>query len=1755
MKKSRKLLSVLLAMIMILSSMTMIASAAPANYRTVEALGANAYSKYGAATRLSTEVRTSMVLDTLDNILEAANINMGDITQGKVAGISLVVDLRSVNALCETIDQVKSLKENGGIKFLSGILGIIKDLDVGTWEYNVDRTNDDQIRVIYEITQLLFQNRQLVSDVIESGKIDLGLIGNFVDLSSVEKYLSDIPGLIKGLIIPLLIRADDKADTLSDYKNKASGAGQLEDILDNFVQGIFKKPMNWTSYRENAAGTPCDENGNTAHGATVALPTTPEATANYYVKGTNANGDKIITRYKYNLEFGSWAEDGTFIRTEEKEGSGVYIYADPNGGENLKYYTNGEDGYFLPNAKTLSFSIKGNDSAASLLYKFASPVFSAMAPVVLNGSLKKILGQWFGAQYNFVGNVGSAEVQALPDSSDVFFTQEQGQYLWEWSDYKVINGNHYYRFEDQIFAADLTNINPYFEIINWDYKIAGNFLDEFIPSINGTTVTNSKAGYSTILQGLNKFLIKVADTVLASDIRSKMTLTSGDNTNLVANVKNIAQTIVKHSPESIFGADYATGYYDLMTNAASSNQDVLNGIAATIIDLVMPQMIIPSAENLKGNSVGAILAAVLRELATQLIPNHNYDALIYNNYNNKTFVAGKDNSYWLDVILTIGTDIGVQYLRNLADMGEGTAQWAGMTKAGWAESKAYTAADLNEINGVKPWEAKVDYIVDWALDNSYEWCWSMENMVNVEGLTIDPATVQDPWVKLDKIFNDLLPLKEIINCTPESGMTWLETVLRQDFILAIADLRIKDLTDLLIVPNGALRNTDVLLQIATIVKNLLNTLLQKVGSYTLLDSVSKVNRIDDLLNQTNLATVVRNLLGMIWPAINKDFSIAKTGKNDIEEAPTGTPGTFARDGLLTTALPIVNMFLGWTTDAQKLQNPTLLFSNAKDLSYMYIDSSKGSTVSSTIKIRNDSAGMLLKHRTSSVTDKAYNIVVQKVECSDSSFATTATLPMTIAPYTKGEIPITLNYAGDKAISIKITYVFMGKDGKQVGQTQTATAYQYVSNQETDVGGTTGEQSDAVKGGTAGSKNALGVTVYGTSSIMAVDSFASVPSLVNNYAVNFRNTTESPYVMWVETASGRGQPAWVAFNNDFSHGTTKPTVSGEGFISKDPETGAIKPFLVDESKIPESLKTGPQAIDLGQWVVTWYNKVNAPWIGSWKENGNNRLDFTIDAGDIYVTDTVLLKETYNKYKSLNRIGFPGVSDAAWNAFQTAILNAAAIVERPFKTADVTGGVYARDKQDALIKALNDTYDAVVKSATGVENPTATMESALAAAEPGGDVPEINYQDYVLYEYFEYQDLRTETRNRIRAYQRPVAPADKRIEGSALTTDQINALVAAEANAQKKLAIDTTVLTPTADEIAAYQAADAAWQAPGYTRLDNNDLASRLTFYKQFIEKVTTQKQFLDKEIKAADAQTYDEAKYSKASWAAYKAAYDNAVAVNNKADALQSEVFNAKYDLMRTQNELVLATRSAKETGAYNTLAELAQTAETIFAHPDYYAPVEGMTEADAYAALIKALGYKYTDDAGNEAILYSRSAYDYMAYDRETTSNNMAKIDAAEVALQVAIDNFECTIKLEAKPGDTTTEVAQGPRVIDGITPGTITSVDELLTHVQATVPEATLETTVSKANAFGTGTKVDVKLGDTVMTSYYVVIYGDVNGDGAIDGFDAIELDLANNGSAGFDGAYATAADTDGDGVINSADYASVIAEVQCTSAIAQTK
>ena len=167
--------------------------------------------------------------------------------------------------------------------------------------------------------------------------------------------------------------------------------------------------------------------------------------------------------------------------------------------------------------------------------------------------------------------------------------------------------------------------------------------------------------------------------------------------------------------------------------------------------------------------------------------------------------------------------------------------------------------------------------------------------------------------------------------------------------------------------NSVLRTTGTFSAIVQVVRDLLNGLLYKVAGGNLIDP-GMITSIDSIFNQSNLATFVENLLNKLFTAYN--------------------------NGLLDPVMPILNFFVGWTTDAQKLATPNITFSNQDDMDYMYTNSG---TVSSTINIRNDSAGMLLKHRNSGAVDQSYNMVIESIESSYGAVSTSASFPITVVP--------------------------------------------------------------------------------------------------------------------------------------------------------------------------------------------------------------------------------------------------------------------------------------------------------------------------------------------------------------------------------------------------------------------------------------------------------------------------------------------------------------------------------------------------------------------------------------------------------------------------------------------------------------------------------------------------------------------------------------------------------------------------------------
>lgn len=1720
MKKSTKLLSVILAVVMIFSTMSVMAFAAKTEYQTSDNLTAlDAYSPDGAVTRLSTEERMSVVFDFLDVTLAAANINMGDVINK--AGLHLVIDLRSVNALCGTIDSAQALLNNGLVKLVKGLLGIVKDANLKNWPSGMTRENHDQLDIVNGIATLLNDNAGLVKTVINDGKLDVGIIGNFVDISGVNKYLADLPGMLKGLVYPMFARVDDDMTLINTYSTTTANPDTL---VKNVLINAMSKPQSYTSYKEDASGN-CVSNH-------IALPTSAEAgLRNYYVKGSDSKG-AYIEVYEYNTDKKTYvSQDEKYYKTKETDiegnGTGVYVYTNASG-ENVKYYV--KDSYFLPSLATSGkvseiFNLDSN-TLVSALYQVAPYVFKDLAPVVLNGSVKMLLAQWFGAEktelFGGKASEATAVLAKLPSDVKAFYSKAAGAYNWEWSDFTIgSDGNGYYRLvskdglTETWLKFDMSTANSFAKLINWNYTISGDFVDEFMPTAaNNGSVTASAAGYTTVLAALNDFVGKAIDTMLSDTAKAAINWTKGDNTKLIPNLRKALQYVAAYNPEYLFGTGYETvyaGYYDTVVDKSASNQDVVTALGAIGVKALMPQIILPSAAELKGQNVTALLACVIRELATQFVPTYNYDALIYADYNSKTLVKGKDSGYWLDVIFTMGTDIGMKYLSKLADLGS--------DKAGgyqFEASKTYKLADFEK--NTRAWEKTIDWIIDWALTSDNEWCWKFQKLINTGDLDLDLATAQDPWVKLDKIIRDVLPVEKIINETAADGKTFLETVLREDIIDRLLNLDVSKLlgtnsvTGIFNIPaNSTLRTEAMYPAVFRIVRELLNKVLGKVCGNTarIADSY---NSLDAILKKEAIADLAENLISGIAYAV-------KSG------------------GLLDVALPFVNFFLGWTTNAQSYAEPKLTVDKGT-LNYVQLTNGQMNT---TLKVTNASAGMLLKH--GDTYDHPYMLTLKSVTVNGTEMLTAAD-KKPLSPYESKDVTLNAAVHTDSLVKVTAVYSFTFKDGTAYDGDITSTTFEYATNDTAD---TVGSAWDS------GEKKATYLAVDyvkmkgATTTDCLVTNPSALASAISNIAVTWTNTRDTDCKFTKGSISGFDA-------NYFESSGQAEALVNKTFLKyvkdDDSYTGnivTVNPLRLKSDVDAATVPSGA-TYDLGNQAVT---------VSGSHRNRTKTLDMSAPLGTLYYYNGTNVKNAVDSEFKANRDSSKYPAEA-WKTYWTALTAAAKLAYGPFKKANI--GNYSDDNLTAAVTALETAAKALDTASTTPASGSATVtpapiEDALKAA---GD---INYQNFDLYAYWAYEKAMKAGNAIIDAYKGPVAP-EKYIDGSSLSEAEITA-IANKANATYKSAIVASMKAPSTEAQNAYMDAVKAYKAPSYSELEVLNSAKNIAWYASFLKSaaVKTEKQFLAKEIAAAKAQGYKEADYTAGSYARYTKALAAAEALNANAEALQSEVFDVKYELEIAQRALMPKSASALEAGAYTELEAVIAQAKSIFTDNSAYtfdaSKADGLSKTEAYAKLVSVLGYEYTDEKGNTANLYSGSAENYAANDRFYSNVVAAQIDAVVTNLKNAMAPFVCKyVAVPTTAGSSEgVSVTENTSLITGVTPGSLATADDVLARVTAKDSSATtLNVAANAAGLYGTGATatLSLKSSGAPVAIYTVVIYGDVNGDGVVDGFDASYMDLAINNRATLTGAYKTAGGL-ATGKVDLANYGLVVDAAYGGTAIAQ--
>lgn len=1720
MKKSTKLLSVILAVVMIFSTMSVMAFAAKTKYQTSDNLTAlDAYSPDGAVTRLSTEERMSVVFDFLDVTLAAANINMGDVIN--TAGLHLVIDLRSVNALCGTIDSAQALLNNGLVKLVKGLLGIVKDANLKNWKSGMTREKNAQLDIVNGIATLLNDNAGLVKKVINDGKLDVGIIGNFVDISGVNKYLSDLPGMLKGLVYPMFARVDDDMTLINTYSTTTANPDTL---VKKVLINAMSKPQSYTSYKEDASGN-CISNH-------IALPTSAKAgLRDYYVKDSDSKG-AYIEVFEYDTDKKMYvAQEEKYYKTEETDmegkGTGVYVYANA-AGENVKYYV--KDSYFLPSLATSGkvseiFNLDSN-TFVSALYQIAPYVFKDLAPVVLNGSVKMLLAQWFGAEktelFGGKASEATAVLAKLPSDVKAFYSKAAGTYNWEWSDFTIgSDGNGYYRLvskdglTETWLKFDMSTANSFAKLINWNYTISGDFVDEFMPTAaNNGSVTASAAGYTTVLAALNDFVGKAIDTMLSDTAKAAINWTKGDNTKLIPNLRKALQYVAAYNPEYLFGTGYETvyaGYYDTVVDKSASNQDVVTALGAIGVKALMPQIILPSAAELKGQNVTALLACVIRELATQFVPTYNYDALIYADYNSKTLVKGKDSGYWLDVIFTMGTDIGMKYLSKLADLGS--------DKAGgyqFEASKTYKLADFEK--NTRAWEKTIDWIIDWALTSDNEWCWKFQKLINTGDLDLDLATAQDPWVKLDKIIRDVLPVEKIINETATDGKTFLETVLREDIIDSLLNLDVSKLlgtnsvTGIFNIPaNSTLRTEALYPAVFRIVRELLNKVLGKVCGNTALIADS-YNSLDAILQKGAIADLAEKLIVGIAYAV-------KTG------------------GLLDVALPFVNFFLGWTTNAQSYAEPKLTIDKGT-LNYVQLTNGQMNT---TLKVTNASAGMLLKH--GDTYDHPYMLTLKSVTVNGTEMLTAAD-KKPLSPYESKDVTLNAAVHTDSLVKVTAVYSFTFKDGTAYDGDITSTTFEYATNDTAD---TVGSAWDS------GEKKATYLAVDyvkmkgATTTDCLVTNPSALASAISNIAVTWTNTRDTDCKFTKGSISGFDA-------NYFESSGQAEALVNKTFLKyvkdDDSYTGnivTVNPLRLKSDVDAATVPSGA-TYDLGNQAVT---------VSGSHRNRTRTLDMSAPLGTLYYYNGTNVKNAVDSEFKANRDSSKYPAEA-WKTYWTALTAAAKLAYGPFKKANI--GNYSDDNLTAAVTALETAAKALDTASTTPASGSATVtpapiEDALKAA---GD---INYQNFDLYAYWAYEKAMKAGNAIIDAYKGPVAP-EKYIDGSSLSEAEITA-IANKANATYKSAIVASMKAPSTEAQNAYMDAVKAYKAPSYSELEVLNSAKNIAWYASFLKSaaVKTEKQFLAKEIAAAKAQGYKEADYTAGSYARYTKALAAAEALNANAEALQSEVFDVKYELEIAQRALMPKSASALEAGAYTELEAVIAQAKSIFTDNSAYtfdaSKADGLSKTEAYAKLVSVLGYEYTDEKGNTANLYSGSAENYAANDRFYSNVVAAQIDAVVTNLKNAMAPFVCKyVAVPTTAGSSEgVSVTENTSLITGVTPGSLATADDVLARVTAKDSSATtLNVAANAAGLYGTGATatLSLKSSGAPVAIYTVVIYGDVNGDGVVDGFDASYMDLAINNRATLTGAYKTAGGL-ATGKVDLANYGLVVDAAYGGTAIAQ--
>ena len=1758
MKKSTKLLSVILAIVMLFSCMSVMASAYQAYDDSQQAVYTS--NDTGLSMLLTDEQRASWFCDLVNGLLATANIK----TSVPVVG---TIDFTSLDALCDTLSGLKGLIGFAGIGLN---LGIIEQLELGTIDGNESVNN--AVNMVDELIVFVDKNVDTLGNVIGSG-ISFGILGGAipVDLTKVNEILVNLDDFLKGTIYGLGARkisngiGDDPAlPNAPLWKDMAAASKPtLDTIVKDLIVNLLTTPRHTENITDPSQNLICTDP--TTYGATAAMIHTEAALDADGKPVLDENGNQVTWYYIY----GTLLADGTWKFTETSTAS--------NGTDDKNYITHWNmDSSLLKNFDTsiLDFETKTLYQMLGDALPWAYDTFGAPN---LDGQLRATIMQFCGAinkaetdtaitdqlkakvlAYQEIEDNNGAKGKGMLSDAMEAAVGEAGNYNFQYISlsganintmpndlYYVVqwgNGWEFYHVDFSQMAGEKLEL---FKMLNWEWQAPA--WSEIMPALDSTADSYLRNITDAIGKILNKAVVNLEWTYDSG---------SEDNAHFESNVMGLVRKVLKTAPNLIYGKNDA---YKAEAIDTQTDEQVIAVLGVDIIEWLMPSIVIPADVD----CLEAIVVYGVREFIAEILPEYNWDTQIK---------AASTDADYLNIALDMGASIGVYYLKNVMGLGT-TTNGSGTTT--YTSPDQYIAPSTDCATG---WNTKLNYIVDTLLQL---WVPDLTSKIVSRNATVMNGT--DALDKLSIIFNALFPglLSLISGCSATIGngtnkACTVDLKVVKDLLAGILDLKIEPIAAKLYrnTANTCYGNKKLYNAVVNILIDLTTGLgFNDSPDYanlvtSLNNALNAANPLDYLVTNANLKVTVKNLLWSLTDDQNKAMWVQDllailmqvTGKMD-DMVLKGINQTIDQFKYVGSTAPVITTNITLDTDGLKS-----VWYDGGYRSGNFVQDGAYSGLLTKLEIV-DLEGNVVATKDINVEltpNATYTTTITGKASTDAAAYTLksyviVTLPDGKTQANNGE-PIVTTSNFITAAAAQDDTVNMVTVLNKVGPNNDVTAKMWNIYVDENTPLSAIEGYKMYVGTTSAKARKLYISGFGYLDLNADGSVSFRADQANAFTWTKKVYEEGKSAVTstikpadCATPVAGGVPAFWKWNNDYS-GTEFGT-------NKDWSEMNSQQYAVDKVNFNRAMYSADFTVFAFTAKVTVWCYNNA------FSKPTKEVDFTSQPSLIFY-NSYGLEGLIQRALNSNRVAADYTTES-WNAYIAALK--AAIAEfymaksaATFVSDHQTNGISDFKTAGENLTAAIEGLVAVTESASSATDYTAEEKAVLnslkATLDAQGKKENLNNKNYIMYRWLKYYNEYAWLNGIYDNAQIPSGVADSKLTG--VPSDKIAAVIK-EAPANKQGALNAMVVAPTEEE----SAAAAKARADFLENLPTLDLTSiqvdmaQMAQYESRLISRAPAVYYLRDAYNMANAIS-NPAAYTAESWAKFNTARTTAYNVLADATSTPAQIHEARYNLLVAYKALTKAGTDVDLTALRDVMAYV----DTICANPTLFQPTAASgykTLDEALAAVFAEAGVKvtvgkdtYYIGGGDTGAAWLDEAGMRTALEGQETVDRVVKEIKAELA------NIESTIKVVPNDtvADNTTTVDYANLIVDGIKPGTINTTAELLALVKTTAPAgytANLAVTASAANGFGTGTKVVLTVNGIAgfEINHTVMVYGDVNGDGAIDAFDAALINMNVSGASALTGDFATAGDTTADGAINASDYAAVAAYAIGAGTIAQTR